>query len=77
MHFRSKSGHLNETVYCKPIDRRLKTLLNEGLGSLLRPTLPDIWKTEMQEHFEKFFIKKQVSKISKKCQKIQLQIQCL
>ena len=31
-HFRPRSSHSNERVYCKPINRRLKTLLNEGLA---------------------------------------------
>ena len=30
-HFRPKSDHLNEVVYCKPIDRTL-------------PIIPDLWK---------------------------------
>ena len=35
---RLKSDHSNEKVYRKPIDRRLKTLLNEGWSSFLQPT---------------------------------------
>ena len=40
-YFRPKLGHSNERVYCKPIDRRLKTLPNERSGSFLRPTTPE------------------------------------
>ena len=43
-HFRPKSGHLNDRVYCKPIGRKLKRLLNESSGSFLRPTIPEFWK---------------------------------
>ena len=33
MYFRPKSGHSNERIHRKPIDRGLRTLLNEGSGS--------------------------------------------
>ena len=39
-HFRPKSGHLNERVYCKPIDGTLKMLFIKRLGSFL----PELWK---------------------------------
>ena len=44
MALRAKPGHLNERVYCKPIDRTLKMLFIEGSGSFLRPTIPELWK---------------------------------
>ena len=34
-----KSGHLNERVYCKSINRILKMLFVEGSGSFLQPTI--------------------------------------
>ena len=43
-YFRSKSDNSNERVYRSPIDRRLKTLLNEGQGSFLGLTTPALWK---------------------------------
>ena len=43
-HFRPKSGHLNDRVYCKSIDRTLKMLLIEVSGNFLRPTIPKIRK---------------------------------
>ena len=42
--FRPESGHSNEMVYCKLIDRRLKTLLKEELDSFLEPTTTEFWK---------------------------------
>ena len=39
-----KSGHLNDRVYCKPIDKVLKMLFIEGSGSFLRPTIPELGK---------------------------------
>lgn len=38
------SDHSNKRIYRKPIDKRLKTLLNEGSGSFLRPNAPELWK---------------------------------
>ena len=38
MYSSPKLGHSNERVYCEPIDRRLKTLLNEESVSFLRQT---------------------------------------
>ena len=43
-HFRPKSVHLNESVYCKPIDRTLKMLFIEESHSFLRPIIPGLWK---------------------------------
>ena len=37
--FRPKPGHLNDRVYCKPIDRTLKMLFSERSDSFLRPTI--------------------------------------
>ena len=37
MYFRPKLGHSNERVYSEPIDRGLKTILNEESVSFLRP----------------------------------------
>ena len=37
--FMPKSGHLNERVYCKSINRILKMLFVEGSGSFLQPTI--------------------------------------
>ena len=42
--FRPKSGHLSDRVYCKLIDRTLKTLFIEASGSFLRPTIPELWR---------------------------------
>ena len=38
-HFRPKLVHLNESVYCKPIDRTLKMLFIEESHSFLRPII--------------------------------------
>ena len=38
---RPKSGHLNDRVYCKPIDRAKKMLFNKRSGSFLRPIIPE------------------------------------
>ena len=43
-HLRRKSGHSNERVNRKPINRILKTLLNEGFGSFLRATTSELWR---------------------------------
>ena len=43
-HFRPKLVNLNVTVSCTPIDRELKMWFNEGSGSLLRPTIPELWR---------------------------------
>ena len=42
-HFRPKLVNSNESVYCTPIDRALGIWFNEGLGSFLRPTIPELW----------------------------------
>ena len=39
-----KSGHLNDSVYRKPINRTLKILFIERLDRLLWPIIPDLWK---------------------------------
>ena len=38
-HFRPKLVHSNKSVYCTPIDR-----FNEWLGSILQPTIPELWR---------------------------------
>ena len=43
-HFRSKSGNLSDSVYCKPIDRTSKMFFTEGSGNILRPAILDLWK---------------------------------
>ena len=43
-HFRPKLVHWNESVYCTPIHRALKMRFNEGSGSFLRPTIPELWR---------------------------------
>ena len=43
-YFRSKLVHWNESVYCIPIDRALKVRFNEGSGSFLRLTIPELWR---------------------------------
>ena len=43
-HFRPKSVHLNESIYCKPSDRTLKMLLIGESHSFLRPIIPGLWK---------------------------------
>ena len=43
-HFRPKSGHLNEIVYCKRIDRTLKNVIHWRSGSFLRQIIPALWK---------------------------------
>ena len=45
-HFRLKLVHWNKSVYCTPIDRTLKMRFNEGSGSFLRPTIPELWSYE-------------------------------
>ena len=42
-HFRPKLVCWNESVHCTPIDRTLKMRFNEGSGSFLRPTVPELW----------------------------------
>ena len=41
-HFRPKSGHLNDRLYYKSINRTLKMLFIEGSGSFLRQTIPNL-----------------------------------
>ena len=41
-HFRPKSGHLNDRLYCKSINRTLKMLFIEGSGRFLRQTIPNL-----------------------------------
>ena len=43
-HFRSELVNWNKSVYCTPIDRTLKMWFNEGSGSFLRPTIPELWR---------------------------------
>ena len=43
-HFRPTSVHLNESVYCKPIDKTLKMLFIEESNSFLWPIIPGLWK---------------------------------
>ena len=43
-HFRPKSARLNDTAYCKSIDRKLNMLFIEGSGSFLRPTISELLK---------------------------------
>ena len=44
-HFRpERSGHLNESVYCKPIYRTLKMFFIDGSDSFLQPIIPELWK---------------------------------
>ena len=44
-HFRPESsGHLNESVYCKPIDRTLKMFFIDGSDSFLQPIIRELWK---------------------------------
>ena len=43
-HFRPKLVCWNESVHWTPIDRTLKMRFNEGSGSLLRPTIPELWR---------------------------------
>ena len=40
--FRPKSVHLNERVYCKPIDRTLKMLFSEDSHRFLRPIISEL-----------------------------------
>ena len=42
-YLRQKSDHSNERVYRKPIDGRLKTLLNKESGSCLQQNTPRLW----------------------------------
>ena len=43
-HFRPKLVHRNERVFCTPTDRGLKLQINEGCGSFLRPSIPELWR---------------------------------
>ena len=43
-HFRPKSGHINDKVYCKPINKTVKMLFNEKSGNFLRPSIPELWE---------------------------------
>ena len=43
-HFRPKSVHLNESVYCKPVNRTLKMLFIVDSHSFLRPIISELWK---------------------------------
>ena len=42
-HFRPKLVHWNDSIYCTPIDRALQMRSNDGWGSFLRPTVPELW----------------------------------
>ena len=63
--FRPKPGHLNDRVYCKPIDRTLKMLFSERSDSFLRPTIvvevSGFWikKNKYKMILKIFFLKKQ------------------
>ena len=43
-HFRSKPGHLNQRVCCKPIETTLKMLFIEGPDSFLQTPIPKLRK---------------------------------
>ena len=43
-HFRPKSVHLNESVYCKPVNRTLKMLFIVDSHSFLWPIISELWK---------------------------------
>ena len=43
-HFRPKLGHLNESVYFKPLNRTLKMLFIEGSDSFPWAMIPELWK---------------------------------
>ena len=82
-HFRPKLVNWNETVYCTPIDRALKMWFNEGSGSFLRSTIPELWRflwnqlgrfldkvnTHIYKNFQQFFVTNQGFLISKKYKK--------
>ena len=57
-YFRPKPDHSNERIYCKLIDKRLKTLPNEGSRSFLRLTTPELWKFFSRTNFAVFWIKR-------------------
>ena len=44
--FRPRSGHLNENIYCKPINRFLNVIMLfiKRLDRFLQPTTPKLWK---------------------------------
>ena len=43
-HFRPKLVHLNESLFCKSVDRTLKILFIEGSDCFLRPIISELWK---------------------------------
>ena len=55
-HFRLKLVNWNESVYCTPIDRALKMWFNEGSGSFLQSTIPDLWRF-LWNQLRRFWIK--------------------
>ena len=57
-YFRPKPDHSNERIYRKLIDKRLKTLPNEGSCSFLRLTTPELWKFFSRTNFAVFWIKR-------------------
>ena len=57
-YFRPKPDHSNERIYRKLIDKRLKTLPNEGSRSFLRLTTPELWKFFSRTNFAVFWIKR-------------------
>ena len=66
-YFRSKLGHLNESVWCKLTDRTLKMLFIER-SSFLWPTIPELRKL-LFFRLKKYLYKKNLKTFSSKQQK--------
>ena len=66
-HFRPKSGHYNERVYCTPIDRALKIRLKERSPRFLRPIIPELWKSLKNQKMQKFSLSKKYQKYNFEC----------
>ena len=80
-HFRTNSGHLNERVYCKPMDRRLKrsqiavsqlsttdhswVVVFQGCFSRIRSAVLGIKRKHKYKILKKFLSKKRLHNLQK------------
>ena len=60
-HFRPKSDHSNERIYCKPIDRETKNTIQGAVAGFLSSPIPELWKI-LKNKFCCFLDKKQKKK---------------
>ena len=67
-HFRPKSDHSNERIYCKPIDRETKNTIQGAVAGFLSSPIPEVWKI-LKNKFCCFLDKKKKKKKEKRIYK--------